>query len=80
MNSGMSVVTLKAHYDGEKICLDEPFELRANTPLLVTIPQANAESQDREEWFALAKAAFARTYGVDEPDYSNAVILERPSE
>jgi hypothetical protein len=74
----MSVVTLKAHYDGEKICLDEPFELLPNTPVLVTVPQPDAESQDRAEWFALAKAAFARTYDDDEPDYSNAVILERP--
>jgi hypothetical protein len=46
--------------------------------MLVTIAQPDAEDADRAEWFALAKAAFARAYGDDEPDYSNAVILERP--
>ena len=76
----MNAVTLKAHYDGKHICLDEPFELAPNTPVLVTIPQPDAADKDRTEWFALAKAAFARAYGDDEPDYSNAVILERPSE
>jgi hypothetical protein len=74
----MSVITLKAHYDGKQVCLDEPIDLAPNTPVLVTIAQPDAEVADRAEWFALAKAAFARAYGDDEPDYSNAVILERP--
>jgi hypothetical protein len=74
----MSVITLKAHYDGKQVCLDEPIDLAPNTPMLVTIAQPDAEATDRAEWFTLAKAAFARAYGDDEPDYSNAVILERP--
>jgi hypothetical protein len=67
----MSVITLKAHYDGKRICLDEPIDLAPNTPVLVTIAQPDAEVADRAE-------CFARAYGDDEPDYSNAVILERP--
>jgi hypothetical protein len=74
----MSVITLKAHYDGKQVCLDEPIDLAPNTPMLVTIARPDAEDADRAEWFALAKTAFARAYGDDEPDYSNAVILERP--
>jgi hypothetical protein len=74
----MSIITLKAHYDGKQVCLDEPIDLAPNTPMLVTIAQPDAEATDRAEWFALAKAAFARAYGDNEPDYSNAVILERP--
>jgi len=76
----MSVVTLKAHYDGEKVCLDEPIQLAPNTPVLVAIPQPETEDKFREEWFAMARAAFARAYGDNEPDYSDAVILERPPE
>ena len=76
----MSVITLKAHYDGKHVCLDEPIDLALNTPVLVAITQLDAVDKDRAEWFALAQAAFARVYGDDEPDYSNAVILERPSE
>ena len=74
----MSVIVLKAHYDGKQVCLDEPIDLAPNTPMLVTIEQSDATDADRAEWFALAKAAFARAYGDDEPDYSNAVIRERP--
>jgi hypothetical protein len=33
----MPAVTLKAHYDGEWIVLDEPFEISRNSPLMVTI-------------------------------------------
>ena len=76
----MSVITLKAHYDGKHVCLDEPIDLAPNTPVLVAVTQHDAVDRDRAEWFALAKAAFARAYGDDEPDYSNAVILERPPE
>ena len=75
----MNLVTVKAHYDGKHICLDEPVDLPPNTPVWVAIPQPDKEDIDREEWFAFAKAAFARSYGDDEPDYSDAVILERPS-
>jgi len=74
----MSVVTLKAHFDGEKVCLDEPIDLASNTPVLVAIPQSDEVHQFREEWFAQARTAFARAYGDDEPDYSDAVILEPP--
>ena len=29
----MTTVTLRAHYDGEHIVLDEPFDIPANAPL-----------------------------------------------
>lgn len=74
----MSVVTLKAHYDGKHVCLDEAIDLPPNTPVLVTVGQPDPQDVERAEWFALAKAAFARAYSDNEPDYSDAVILERP--
>jgi len=75
----MSAITLKAHFDGKQICLDEPGDLAPNTPVLVVVPQPDAEAKDRAEWFSFAQAAFAHTYGDDEPDYSDAKILEDPS-
>lgn len=33
----MPSVSLKAHYDGERILLDEPFEIPPNSPLMVTV-------------------------------------------
>jgi len=33
----MQMITLSAHYDGERICLDEEFELEPNSKLIVTI-------------------------------------------
>ena len=37
----MNLVTLKAHYEGEKICPDEPHTLAPNVPLLVTVLPGN---------------------------------------
>jgi hypothetical protein len=33
----MPVITLPAHFDGERICLDTPFSLKPDTKLMVTI-------------------------------------------
>jgi hypothetical protein len=75
----MSAITLKAHFDGKQVCLDDPYPLEPNTRLLVTvIPDASVESE-RRAWLAASQAALARAYGNDEPDYSDAVILERPA-
>lgn len=37
----MSLTTLTAHFDGEKICFDEPFLLKPNAKLIVTILSDN---------------------------------------
>jgi hypothetical protein len=76
----MSVVTVKGHYDGQHVCLDAPVDLPVNTPVWVILPQPGAQDPEREEWLAFARAAFARAYGPDEPDHSDAPILERPPE
>ncbi len=65
----MPTAILKAHFDGKNIVLDEPFELSANAPLLVTVCAPDAE---RSEWAALGARSLARAYGEDEPDYSTA--------
>jgi hypothetical protein len=64
----MPTVALKAHFDGDHIVLDEPFDLPPHAPLIVTLlPEPDAE---RADWEALAAESLARAYGPDEPDYS----------
>ena len=61
----MPAVTLKAHFDGERIRLDEPFDLPKNCSLMVTVLSAEDSG-----WTETAKAGLARAYGKDEPEYS----------
>lgn len=65
----MPTAVIKAHFDGEHVVLDEPFQLQPNTALLVTVFAPDAE---RSEWTALGAQNLARAYGPDEPDYSEA--------
>jgi hypothetical protein len=63
----MTTTTLKAHYDGKYIVLDEPFELTANTALTVTV---FVPDNEREEWANLSAQSLARAYGDNEPEYT----------
>ena len=67
-------VTLRAHYDGEHIVLDEPFEIPANAPLAVIVLASDPPEHDRERggWAALGARSLARAYGDDEPEYTVA--------
>ncbi|MFZ5866500.1 MAG: hypothetical protein ACOYXY_11525 [Thermodesulfobacteriota bacterium] len=64
----MPAVTLKAHYDGERIILDEPFEIPPNSPLMVTVLPAT-EAEVGEDWILAARKGLSAAYGTDEPDY-----------
>jgi hypothetical protein len=57
----MPPISLRAHYDGHSIQLDEPFNLPANARLLVTVLPAE-ESDEDEQWARLAKEALARVW------------------
>lgn len=67
----MKALTLKAHFDGRQILLDEPYELRPGTPLAVTVLPSSADADDAA-WTAAAAASLARAYGDDEPEYTTA--------
>jgi hypothetical protein len=70
----MDNVSVSAHFDGERIVLDEPFELEPNTSLIVTIlPKQDAE---RESWLCLSGGRLEDAYGEDEEDYSLDLIKE----
>jgi hypothetical protein len=74
----MSAITLKAHYDGKRICLDEPFELQPNSKLIVTVVSGDSLEDERQAWLPASQAGLARAYGEDEPDYSHAALRETP--
>ena len=54
----MPTVALQAHYDGEKIVLDEPFQIPAHAALIVTVlPAASEPESDTEEAWLRATAS-----------------------
>ncbi len=65
----MATAILRAHYDGEHIVLDEPFELLANAHLIVTVVASDVE---RFEWTTLGISGLTHAYGNDEPEYTTA--------
>lgn len=46
----MTTIALSAHFDGEKIKLDEPHQLPANARLVVVVLP---EDDERQEWSSL---------------------------
>ena len=68
-SKAMPAITLKAHFDGERILLDEPYQLLPNAPLMVTVLPASSD-EDRAMWDRISEESLARAYGDDEPEYS----------
>lgn len=66
----MNTITLPAHFDGEKIQLNEPYPLEPNTRLAVVILPENVEDEEREDYLLLAQQSLAAAYGDDEPEYT----------
>jgi hypothetical protein len=66
--------SIPAHFDGERILLDEPFELAPNTRLLVTVLPNHDE--EYEAWLRLSSQRLQDAYGEDEIEYSLSLIKE----
>ena len=47
-------ISLKAHFDGQSIQLDEPYELQRDAQLLVTVLSTTPMEADSAEWAAVA--------------------------
>jgi hypothetical protein len=71
----MPAVTLKAHFNGKQIVLDEPFDLPPNSPLMVTVLSEEESSEDAQ-WHGAAARGLARAYSDNEPDYSDADVKQ----
>ena len=72
----MKKVSLPAHFDGEQICLDEPFELKPNTKLIVTVLLDESSDDEHHWWMRLAEEGLAAAYGENETEYSLDLIKE----
>jgi hypothetical protein len=64
----MSNISIPAHFDGERILLDEPIELEPNTKLIVTVLGGN--DAEHESWLRLSGLGLETAYGTDEEEYS----------
>ena len=71
----METRTLRAHFDGNHILLDQPFELEPNMELLITIVPKPSD-EERGNWARLSLESLAKAYGDDEPEYSLDLITE----
>ena len=72
----MDTVTLHAHFDGEQIRLDEPYELQPNAKLLITVLPRRQSTGAREGWLYVSETGLAHAHGDDEPDYPLEMIKE----
>ncbi len=72
----MDAITLPAHFDGEQIVLDQPFELKPDTKLLVTVLPEEELGDEREAWLFHSMSHLAKAYGEDEAEYSIDLIKE----
>ncbi len=72
----MKTKTLPAHFDGEHIRLDEPYELEPDTKLLVTVLPKEQQDDEREDWFLLSSRGLERAYDGEEAEYPTELIKE----
>lgn len=70
----MGMISIPAHFDGERILLDEPIELQPNTKLIVTVLAKN--DAEYESWVRLSYQRLGDAYGADEAAYSQDSIRE----
>jgi hypothetical protein len=61
----MATVTLQAHYDGRHIVLDEPYDLPANAPLMVTVLPGSSDTDSEETWLRAASSSDAFAFLAD---------------
>jgi hypothetical protein len=73
----MSIVALPAHFDGKRICLDEPFDLKPNARLIVTVLPTQESRGEHKDWLRLSGRRLEDAYGENEPEYSPDMIREK---
>lgn len=60
------------HFDGTRVLLDEPCELKPNTKVIITV----VEDDENADLYLLGKKSFARACADDEPEISLDRIKE----
>lgn len=72
----MPMIAVPAHFDGEQICLDEPFDLKPNAKLIVMILPGQESDNEHEFWLHLSGQRLQDAYGENEPEYSSDLLKE----
>ena len=78
----MPITALPAHFDGLRICLDEPFHLEPDIKLIVTVlPSLEPDNKheagnEHEAWLLLSGQRLEDAYGENEPEYSSRRYVE----
>ena len=62
-------ITLRARFDGERICPDEPLDMAPDTEVLVTVVRIDSADQEHQEWLRFSQASLSPAYQEDEADY-----------
>jgi hypothetical protein len=66
----MSPVTIRAHFDGQHIRVDEPRQLEPDAQLLIVVLPKQPDAGERADWTRLSQQALEHAYAEDEPDYA----------
>ena len=61
----MPTIALQAHYDGEHIVLDEPYDLPANANLMVTLLPSTSDADSEDAWQRAAASSEAFAFLAD---------------
>ncbi len=59
--------SIRAHFDGDDILLDEPVELESNTKLIVTA--LTTEDSDRDFWLDMSRKRLEVASEIGEEEY-----------
>ena len=70
--------SIPAHFDGERILLDESVAMEPNTKLIVTV--LSEEDFDSDVWLALSRKRFEAAYENGEEEYPLDLIKEPNAE
>jgi hypothetical protein len=73
----MENIALRGHHDGTQIRLDDPFELRPNTKLLITVVQN--PDVEKAQWQTVSAQGLAKAYSNEEPEYPSTCVKEHNS-
>jgi hypothetical protein len=72
--SANNPVSVRAHFDGERILLDEPIKLERNARLVVTV--LPAVDLERDSWARLSSAQLNAAYNGEDDNYPLDSIKE----
>lgn len=76
----MDTLTVSARFDGERILLNEPYELKPDMRLFVTIMPAptlaDTFEKEHQDLLRLSLQGLASAYGDHEPEYTIDMVKE----